>query len=105
VLAISGVAAAAAEFVKPDKAPVPVRTPPPRYPAKLEAEGISGMVVVNIVVDADGEVEDVVVRKSTHSAFEKPAMDAVRKWRFKPARKDGDAIRSKVALPLKFTAK
>ena len=92
------------DFEKPDTPPVPVRTPPPSYPADLKRDGVSGMVVVNVIVEVDGSVADVEVRKSTNSAFDEPAVEAVKNWRFKPAQKDGNAIRSKVALPLKFSA-
>lgn len=78
---------AAEEFETPDNPPVPVRTPPPRYPDQLKRDGISGMVVVTVVIDEDGKVADVSVRKSTHAEFEEPALDAVKNWRFKPAKK------------------
>ena len=98
------VAGRSEEFEKPDTPPVPVRTPPPDYPDQLKRDGVSGMVVVNVVIEADGSVADVEVRKSTNSEFDAPAVEAVKNWRFKPAKKDGTAIRSKVALPLKFSA-
>jgi periplasmic protein TonB len=98
-----GLCARAEDFEKPDDPPVPVRTPPPKYPTELKREGVSGMVVVNMVIDTDGSVQEVTVSKSTHIEFERPAIDAVKGWKFKPAKKDGAAIRSRVALPLKFT--
>ncbi len=105
LLYLVSTSAFAAEFEKPDVAPVPVRTPPPTYPPAMKMKGISGMVVVNVVIDSAGEVENVAVRKSTHPEFEDPAVKAVRRWRFKPAKKDGDAIRARVAVPLKFAIK
>ena len=98
------VAGRSGEFEKPDTPPVPVRTRPPEYPSQLKRDGVSGMVVVNVVIEADGSVADVEIRKSTNSEFDAPALEAVKNWRFKPAKKDGNAIRSKVALPLKFSA-
>ena len=100
-VAVFGVAE---DFETPDTPPVPVRTPPPDYPTQLKRDGVSGMVVVNVVIDEDGKVADVEVRKSTNVEFEKPALDAVKNWRFKPGKKEGNAIRCKVALPLKFSA-
>ncbi len=94
----------AEEFEKPDTPPVPVRTPPPKYPTQLKRDGVSGMVVVNVTIDTEGSVEAVEVRKSTNPEFEEPALEAVKNWKFKPAQKGGSAIRTKVALPLKFSA-
>ncbi len=101
---VLGGALRADDFEKPDDPPVPVRTPPPDYPDKLKRDGVSGMVVVNVVIEVDGKVSEVEVRNSTNAEFEAPAVEAVKNWRFKPAKKGGSAIRSKVALPLKFSA-
>ena len=94
----------AEDFVKPDNPPVPVRTPPPKYPTQLKRDGVSGTVLVSIVIDEKGHVDAASISKSSRPEFEDPALDAVKQWRFKPAKKDGKAVRTKVALPLRFSA-
>jgi periplasmic protein TonB len=103
LLATGLVAFASDEFQKPDVAPVPVRTPPPQYPSSLKREGVAGVVTVAIIIDEKGNVTSATINKSSHAEFEAPSLDAVRKWRFKPAMKDNQAIASRVIVPLHFT--
>lgn len=91
------------EFEKPDTPPVPVRTPPPQYPSELKREGVAGIVTVAIVVDEKGAVASASINKSTNPAFDEPSLEAVKKWKFKPATKGNQAIPSKVIVPLHFT--
>ena len=90
-------------YTKVDENPVPVKTPPPRYPDSLKREGVSGVVAVTSVIDETGAVSSTTVAKSSHPDFERPAMEAVSKWKFKPAKKDGAAVKVKVTLPLRFS--
>jgi protein TonB len=47
-------------------------------------------------------VEDPRVEQSTRQEFEKPALEAVKKWKFKPGMKEGKAVRTFMRLPLQF---
>jgi periplasmic protein TonB len=82
--------------------PVPVRTVPPDYPPELRREGVSGLVMVKCTIDESGNVIDPQVEKSSNGAFEKPAVEALRKWKFKPAKQDGTPVAIKVSIPIKF---
>ena len=82
--------------------PVPVRTVPPDYPNELRREGVSGVVMVNFTIDTSGNVVDPTVEKSSNAAFETPALAALKKWKFKPAKQDGAPIPVKVSIPIKF---
>jgi len=82
--------------------PVPVRTVPPDYPDELRREGVSGLVMVKCTIDEHGNVTTAEVEKSSNGAFEKPAVTAVKKWKFKPAKQDGAPIAIKVSIPIKF---
>lgn len=84
------------------QAPVPIRTPQPVYPTELRRDGIAGVVVMKFTVDEQGNVVNPTVEKSSHTAFEKPALDAIVKWKFKPATQDGNAVQKTVSIPLKF---
>lgn len=83
--------------------PVPVRMVPPKYPVEMRKEGTGGLVTVKCVIDEKGNVTEPVVEKSTHEAFVQPALDALRKWKFKPARRDGTVIAMKVSIPIQFS--
>jgi protein TonB len=84
------------------EAPVPVRMVPPDYPYELKRNGVTGVVSVSFEVDEKGNVVDPKVIKSSNPQFEQPALDAIVKWKFKPAMKDGVAVKIKIAIPLQF---
>jgi protein TonB len=98
------VAFAGATTARPAAEPaVPVRMVHPEYPYELKREGVTGVVTLVFDVDETGTVQDAKVQKSSNPKFEQPALDAIAKWKFKPARKDGVPVRTKVAIPLQFT--
>ena len=82
--------------------PVPVRMVPPVYPDELRRDGMSGIVMVKCLIDEKGIVTDAQVEKSSNHAFSQPAVDAVKRWKFKPAKKDGAAIALHVTIPIQF---
>jgi protein TonB len=83
--------------------PVPVRTAAPLYPYELRREGVSGLVMVSVLIDEHGDVQDMKVEKATNEAFVDPAMTALKKWKFKPAEKGGVRVPLRVSIPIKFT--
>lgn len=85
-----------------DTPPRPLKTKPPQYPPKMRAEGVSGVVVVTMVIDDGGKVMACQVAKTSNDAFSEPALEAVRGWTFEPAKVAGKAVRAKVSIPLKF---
>ncbi|MDX2185738.1 MAG: energy transducer TonB [Opitutaceae bacterium] len=87
---------------KVDENPVPVKTPPPAYPETLLKEGVSGIAVVTVVIDENGDVLAAEARKASHDDFKAPAETAVKAWKFNPAKLAGKAVKVKVAIPIKF---
>lgn len=83
---------------------MPVRTVPPEYPGELKKQKVSGLVLVKCTVDDQGNVSETNIVKSSNDQFDRFAMDAVKKWKFKPARQDGTAVSSQVTIPIKFVA-
>jgi protein TonB len=83
--------------------PVPVRMVPPKYPTEMRREGTSGVVTVSCLIDEKGNVQEPKVEKATNDAFSQPAVDAVRKWKFKPAKRDGSAVSIRVSIPIQFS--
>jgi len=66
--------------------------------------GLTGLVTISLTVDDKGNVQDEKIIKSSHHELEEPALTAIKKWRFKPARKDGNPVAMHVAIPIRFTA-
>lgn len=86
-----------------DTPPRPLKTKPPRYPEKLRQEGVSGAVVVVLIVDEGGKVIASEVMKASNAEFREPALEAVRNWTFEPAKVAGKPVRAKVSIPLNFS--
>ncbi|HEU5077881.1 MAG TPA: energy transducer TonB [Opitutaceae bacterium] len=107
VLILAAFSAFALTAARADEAmvrPVPVKTPPPVYPAQMRQDGIAGTVTVKIVVDESGNVAECSVSKSTRAEFEQPALEAIKRWKFKPASKDGTPVRSNILVPVQFSS-
>ena len=64
----------------------------PAYPAIAESRGIEGFVTVQFDVTPDGLVSNVTIVESSHSIFEKAAVKAAHKFRFKPKIVDGTPV-------------
>ena len=75
----------------------------PSYPATARQLGVEGTALLSVFVDADGRVAQVVVRQSAgHPDLDRAAADAVRRWRFEPARRGAEAVAMWVELPVEF---
>jgi periplasmic protein TonB len=75
----------------------------PSYPANARRLGIQGTTLLSVFVAVDGRVGDVVVKQSAgHPDLDQAAADAVRRWRFEPARRGSDAVAMWVLLPVEF---
>jgi TonB family protein len=76
---------------------------PPTFPASALSRRLSGWVDVQFVVKSDGLVSDVIITGAEPvGIFEQAAVDAVRKWRYKPAQRDGHAVDQRARLRMKF---
>lgn len=85
-----------------EKRPEVVSQVAPAYPPELRKAKIEGTVTLVFLLAEDGRVEDPRVENSSRPEFEKPALEAVRRWRFKPGMKDGQAVKTHMRLPLRF---
>ena len=83
--------------------PVPVRTVAPKYPSELKREGITGVGSIKCTIDEKGNVTEPVVVKTSNPAFSDPAMEALSKWKFKPAKRGGVVVSIKITIPIQFT--
>jgi len=81
----------------------PLHNPPPVYPAEAIGRGVEGRVVLRVAVASSGMVSSVrVATSSGDSALDQAAVDAVRRWKFEPARRDQQAVAWTALLPVRF---
>ncbi len=76
----------------------------PQYPARAQERGIEGYVIVEFTIAVDGTVKDAIVLDSQPSKiFDRAALRAIRKWKYKPKVEDGQAVeRSGVRVRMPF---
>lgn len=76
---------------------------PPAYPAIARIRGYEGVVLLSAEVLPDGRIGNMKIRKSSgYAILDKSAMEAVRPWKFEPAKKSGSPFTVWVDLPIKF---
>lgn len=85
-----------------DQKPRAVHQVAATYPAELRSKKIEGVVAVIFIVDESGRVANPRVEKSSHTEFEKPALDALRQWKFEPALKSGKPVSCRMRVPFRF---
>lgn len=56
----------------------------PVYPPAMQRARITGRVVLDAIIHADGTIGEVTVLQSTHDAFTQAAIDAVKQWVYTP---------------------
>lgn len=86
-----------------DQQPVAKFQAKPAYPFEMRRAGINGEVTVQFVVDPNGDVRDAFVVKSSQREFEAAAIAAVSKWKFRPGRKGGRAVSTRMVVPMVFS--
>lgn len=83
-----------------------VREVPPVYPRDAERQNISGWVDVEFTVAPDGATQDLVVRGAEpQRMFDQAAIDAVKRWRFEPVKRDGAVVAQRAAVRIRFELK
>jgi protein TonB len=79
----------------------------PRYPVESRRRKEQGTVYLLVMLDTDGAVADLrVTRSSGHERLDRAALDAVRKWRWSPTIRNGEAVpvQGTVDIPFILTA-
>jgi TonB family protein len=84
-----------------DVPPKILKQPKPRYPDEAFQRRTEGIVLVEFEVSEKGLVESARVLEPV-PGLNAAALDAVRKWRFAPARKDGKPVRTTAQAPVSF---
>ena len=73
----------------------------PKYPRDAFDQKIEGRVVIEFMIDTKGRVKDARVIESV-PGLDEAAIDCLKKWRFRPAVKNGKAIAALAHAPVVF---
>ncbi len=83
-------------------APRALFAPDPEYSEEARKAKFQGTVVLWVVVGPDGRPHDIRVQRSLGMGLDEKAMDAVRTWKFDPARKDGQPVAVQINVEVNF---
>jgi TonB family protein len=76
---------------------------PPEYTDEAREAKVQGVVILETVIDEKGNVTDVRVLKGLPSGLDEAALEAVRTWKFNPAKMDGKPVPVYYTLTVNFT--
>ena len=87
-----------------DGVPVPKKTKhvQPVYPAEALAQGIRGIVILDIVIDAQGKVASTSVLRSV-PGLDEAAIAAARQWEYEPTKVKDKPVSVRVTVPITFS--
>ena len=83
-------------------APAATRKVDPAYPLELMRQNVGGTVILYAVIRADGAVEKVRVLRSVDQRIDNFASEAVAKWQFQPATKNGAPVAVEATFSIPF---
>jgi len=89
-------------YSETEEKPKPRLQTPPRYPYEMRIAALESDVLVELVVDKNGNVCDASIINNTEPEFAAAALEALRNWEFKPARKGGQNVDVKIKFHLFF---
>lgn len=89
-------------LTKNGKKPKGIKQGPPTYPQDMMRAGIVGSVTISFIIDKAGDVRNAYVLESNNPWFERPALDAVTKWKFSPGEMDGRPVHTRVMQRIDF---
>ena len=85
--------------------PVLLEKVEPEYPIMARRIGMGGRVTLQAVIAPDGSVESVEVLASKNPLFNQAAVDAVSKWRYRPALMNGSPVRVYFTVVVDFVVR
>ena len=91
------------EIVPPQFGVSYLNNPAPDYPSMSRRLGEEGRVLMKVLVSVEGAAEDVQIEKTSGSErLDNAAVNAVKRWRFIPAKKNNQPLSAYVLVPMKF---
>lgn len=84
-----------------DQKPRVIYQPGPILTSELRKK-TPGTVYIVFVVDPQGRVQSPQVQSSSDPVFERPALNAVKQWKFEPGKRNGKPVRFRMRVPITF---
>ena len=97
----AGCAGSGAQLESRNSEPVLIEKHAPVYPEEAFSAGLEGTVILQLEIDETGFVVDVVVLGGPPE-LSSAAVEAARKWKFKPGRVDGNPVAMRIVTPIHF---
>lgn len=82
--------------------PVPIYKIEPEYSEEARKAKFSGTVLLSVVIDANGTTRDIHVTRPLGLGLDEKAIEAVSKWRFRPAMKNGKPVAVQAQIEVNF---
>ena len=89
-------------FIPYETPPVPIKPIIPNYPEMARMAGVEGMVILLVLIDKDGKVRDVQVRKGIGAGLDEAAVEAVKKIPWTPAIQNSRPVAVWMSVPVRF---
>ena len=83
-------------------APRPIYSPDPDYSEEARKAKYQGTVVLWMVVGPDGRTHQIRVMRTLGLGLDEKAIEAVREWRFEPARRNGQPVSVEISVEVSF---
>ena len=83
-------------------APTATREADPAYPLELMKQNVQGTVTLYAVIRRDGSVTDVRVLRSVDDRLDEFAREALARWHFRPATKNGSTVDLEAVVTIPF---
>ncbi len=102
IFALSAVLLLTAQEPKPKTPPKVLYQVEPQYTEEARAAKVSGSVLLKLVVDENGDAQDIQVARSVDEGLDQKAIEAVRQWRFAPATENGKPVAAAANIEVNF---
>ncbi len=88
---------------QPSSGLIPIVTSKPRYPLRAQSRNIEGWVIIEFTITPTGAViSATVVDSKPKGIFDRAALNAIVKWKFKPKMEDGRAVAQRAIQRMEF---
>jgi hypothetical protein len=84
--------------------PFPIEKDRPAMPADLARKYFGKLIIAYAVVTPEGKMDQIAIKQSPDPALNEVVMNVLKKWTFRPARRNGEVIPAKILLGIPVRA-